>query len=850
DKPYDRFVFEQLAGDAVGEDRATGFLVAAAALLPGQIGQDDASKRQARQDELDEIIVGTGATFLGVTIGCARCHDHKFDPFTQQDYYSMQAFFAGVEYGDREIHDADYELRRQRATELGRRIAQLDAKLREYAPPAFPGDTLIIDDDDPRTTALKPPGERLENPSGSERGYRDDVGADDRLGNLSRGGFTRYGATPSEDVFTWNPGVTGRYHLWVSWGAHGDATQSGDARYLLDADGRLDTRDDQTEVARANQQHFSGVSEGPMEKKPLWSGLLDAGTHDWAPETRLVLRCGGGAANVAADVIVLQADDAAAPADEKTLPRLRGPVDAAGNDEYFAPVDARFIRFTVAATIDDNLHEPCLDELEVFAVGSEPRNVALAATGTIATSSGNYSETGRHQLGHINDGRFGNEWSWISSERGGGWVQLELPRVERIDRIRWARDRERQYADRLPIDYRIEVSLDGVQWTTVASSGDRVPPGTPHDDVYALLRNQPAGGTVELMPLIDERKDLDARRDELETTRLVFAGVFREPHETFVLNRGDPEQRLDPTVPHVPVSLGSLTLGTDVTDQQRRTALADWIASPENPLTARVIVNRVWQQHFGHGLVDTPSDFGMNGARPTHPQLLDWLAQQFVADGWSMKRLHRRILLSQTFCQSNQVDSQATVVDADNRLLGHFASRRLEAEAIRDCMLFVSGRLNLEMGGPGFDFFETRGGLSGFPPKQSFGPDELRRMIYAHKIRMEPVPVFGAFDCPDAGQATPSRSQSTTAIQALNLFNSDFVVEQATELARRAEAESSDTTSGAPDDATAIDRAFRLTLSRRPSEQERAAAARVVAEHGLPTLCRVLLNTNEFLFIP
>ncbi|MEZ6071147.1 MAG: DUF1553 domain-containing protein [Pirellulales bacterium] len=352
------------------------------------------------------------------------------------------------------------------------------------------------------------------------------------------------------------------------------------------------------------------------------------------------------------------------------------------------------------------------------------------------------------------------------------------------------------------------------------------------------------------MPLIDERKDLDARRDELETTRLVFAGVFREPHETFVLNRGDPEQRLDPTVPHVPVSLGSLTLGTDVTDQQRRTALADWIASPENPLTARVIVNRVWQQHFGHGLVDTPSDFGMNGARPTHPQLLDWLAQQFVADGWSMKRLHRRILLSQTFCQSNQVDSQATVVDADNRLLGHFASRRLEAEAIRDCMLFVSGRLNLEMGGPGFDFFETRGGLSGFPPKQSFGPDELRRMIYAHKIRMEPVPVFGAFDCPDAGQATPSRSQSTTAIQALNLFNSDFVVEQATELARRAEAESSATTNSAAGDTSALDRAFRLTLSRQPSEQERAAAARVVAEHGLPTLCRVLLNTNEFLFIP
>ena len=243
------------------------------------------------------------------------------------------------------------------------------------------------------------------------------------------------------------------------------------------------------------------------------------------------------------------------------------------------------------------------------------------------------------------------------------------------------------------------------------------------------------------------------------------------------------------SIPHILTALGELQLPNDATDIERRTALAEWITASDNRMTARVIVNRIWQNHFGIGLVDTPSDFGLNGSAPSHPKLLDWLAADFMKKKWSVKELHRLIMTSRTYQQAGSRGavgpandgqnggSSPERIDGGNRLLWHFPTRRLEAEAIRDCMLHVSGQLNLKMGGPGFNFFTSRGGLNGFPPVEKFTSKEFRRMIYAHKVRMEPVPVFGAFDCPDAGLPTPRRSQSTTAIQALNLFNSPFVID-------------------------------------------------------------------------
>jgi hypothetical protein len=256
------------------------------------------------------------------------------------------------------------------------------------------------------------------------------------------------------------------------------------------------------------------------------------------------------------------------------------------------------------------------------------------------------------------------------------------------------------------------------------------------------------------------------------------------------------------------------------------------------------MVNRIWQGHFGTGLVETASDFGRMGSEPSHPELLDWLASEFVRSGWSIKQMHRLIVLSSTYRQSTRLDPKAAARDADARLLWRFPPRRLDAETIRDSMLAVVGRLDPKRGGPGFDLFDKRGGLTGFTPVESFQGDGLRRMIYAHKVRRERDAVFGAFDCPDAGQSTARRRESTTPIQALNLFNSRFTLDQADAFAARLARDAGDDVGGQ------VRRAFQLTLTRDPTEAEAADARGVVDAFGPAALCRVLLNCNEFLFMP
>lgn len=623
DRPYDQFVLDQLAGDTTGKDAATGFMVAAAALLPGQIGADDESKRLARQDELDEIIIGTTATFLGLSVGCARCHDHKFDPIPQTDYYAMQAFFAGVKYGERAVQGGDFEKRQQQADALQPKVAELRSQLKIFQPKAFAGRTIIIDDEDlDRVTLLRIKNGHGANPDGTEQGYLNDVGTGTRFGNLSRGRYTWWPNNSGEDVFTWNPAASGRFQLWISWGVHGSGVHTRDARYVLDSDGDPATKDDQKEIANADQYYFANRTEGESERKPLWSGLQDTGVHDFTSTTRLILRGGDTETGITADVIVLQevSDGNAA---VRKLPQLRSPVSALKNIERFEPVQAKFVRFTSFQTTNNNRYEPCIDELEVFTSGEETFNVALAKHGTKPTSSGNYSNTGKHQLKHINDGNYGNSFSWISNKKGKGWVQLEFAELQMIDHIEWARDREGKFADRLAVNYRIDVSTDGQVWTKVCGSEDRVAMGTPHSELNSLLRSNAALDSKELKGLADQLQTLEMQIKELRRPQMVFAGTFEKPTATFFLNRGDPEQPTDEITPHVLTAVSSVSLTKDSTDQERRTSLAKWITAPENPLTARVIVNRIWQNHFGTGLVDTPSDFGLNGAEPSHPELLD-----------------------------------------------------------------------------------------------------------------------------------------------------------------------------------------------------------------------------------
>lgn len=471
--------------------------------------------------------------------------------------------------------------------------------------------------------------------------------------------------------------------------------------------------------------------------------------------------------------------------------------------------------------------------------------MALATAGAKVKSSGDTTVPDRHELRQVNDGRYGNSRSWMSNEMGRGWVEVELPAEATIERVMWGRDREGRYEDRLAIDYRIEVASESGPWRTVADVSDRRKPAvgktpSPGFDAARL----PMDEAREATRLLIERNALMTTLGSSTADAVAFAGVFRAPDRIHRLHRGDPEQPKEEVAPAVPAVLGATGLTKDAAETARREAVATWIADPRNPLAARVMVNRIWQGHFGTGLVETSSDFGRNGTRPSHPELLDRLATEFIRDGWSMKRMHRRIVLSAVYRQSSRYDAAAASKDAETRLLWRFPPRRLEAETIRDCVLAVNGRLNPAMGGRGFDLFNQRGGLSGFTPVETFGGDGLKRMIYAHKVRREREAVFGAFDCPDAGQSTARRRESTTPIQALNLFNSRFVVEQAEALAARAKTE-------AGDDASAqIRRVYSLALSREPESDELGEVLPVVHEHGLPTLCRALFNSNEFLFLP
>ncbi len=648
DKPFDRFIFEQLAGDTVGVDAGTGFLVAGP--WDRVKSPDPQLTMQQRSDELNDMINTTGTTFLGLTLGCARCHDHKFDPVSMVDYYGLQAILTGVQHGERAVRSMKFDTGTL-AKDLRRRKEELDRKI---------------------------------------------VHASER------------------------PNV--------------------------------------------NDQ---------SAKRPS--------------------------------------------------------VDVKLNVDRFPPVATRKVRFTILAT---NAAEPCIDELEIFSTEAKPRNVALAALGARASASSSLPGYAIHKLEHLHDGQFGNGRSWISNEPGRGWVTVEFAKTEKIDRVVWARDREGKFADRLATAYRIEVESTEGKWHEVASSRDRIP--------YAKGSSNPV-----VQALVKERDDVARRIAELEKGPMGYVGRFTAPEPTHRLHRGDVMQKREPIAPAVLSAFAPrVQVPATAPEPDRRVALAKWIGSRDNPLTARVLVNRLWHYHFGTGLVATPSDFGMNGAPPSHPELLDWLADEFMTNGWSIKHVQRLIVTSATFQQSSRGDTSSLAVDAQSRLLWRFPPRRLEAEPLRDSILAVSGKLDLKMGGPGFDLFEPNSNyVKVYTPKKSFGPAEFRRLVYQSKPRMQPDDTFCAFDRPDGGQVTPARNVSTTPLQALNLLNAPFLLQQAQFFADRVAREH-------PNDPRAqVTHAFRLALQRNPSSEESTAALELVREHGFGAFTRALLNSNEFLYV-
>ncbi len=335
------------------------------------------------------------------------------------------------------------------------------------------------------------------------------------------------------------------------------------------------------------------------------------------------------------------------------------------------------------------------------------------------------------------------------------------------------------------------------------------------------------------------------------------------PPETFVLARGNahsPAARVQPGFPSVlgvadpsipPPAKGQTSSG-------RRTVLANWIASPDNPLTARVMANRLWQYHFGRGIVASANDFGKFGTAPTHPELLDWLAREFVEGGWTLKRMHKLIMTSATYRQSSRGNDDGLKLDPSNNMLWRFPMRRLTAEEVRDSFLAVSGSLNDKMFGPSIHPPIPRAVLAGQSrPGEGWPtspPSEAnRRSVYVHIKRSLLVPILSQHDQADTDSSCPVRYTTTVPTQALGMLNGEFSNEQATAFAKRLELES-------PGDLPAqIRRAIRLTTARSPSDAEVAKDAAFVREliaheklspaAALRQYCLLALNTNEFLYL-
>ncbi|MEK6237311.1 MAG: DUF1553 domain-containing protein, partial [Planctomycetales bacterium] len=322
------------------------------------------------------------------------------------------------------------------------------------------------------------------------------------------------------------------------------------------------------------------------------------------------------------------------------------------------------------------------------------------------------------------------------------------------------------------------------------------------------------------------------------------------PRPIHLLHRGNilsPREEMTPgTVPIIAGADWKFSLPEKHDESDRRAALARWLTRDDNPLTWRSIVNRVWQHHFGRGLVDSPNDFGRMGKTPSHPELLDWLAVEFRDGGQSLKKLHKLIVTSSAYRQSSAYHKANHQVDADNVYLWRMNRRRLTAEEVRDAVLAVSGQLNPEMGGPGFRLFVIE--RPQHSPHYEYhkhnpeDPKSHRRSIYRFIVRSQPDPFMTSLDCADSSQSVPKRDETVTALQALSLLNNQFMLLMAERFAERVQKESDDP-------ARQAGRAFELATNRRPTEEELAALVESAERLGMDNVCRVLLNLNEFVFV-
>ena len=654
DKPYDQFIREQIAGDQMGVGVATGFLVSGPHVPAATVGREPSAIRQARADRLDEVAQTIGASMMGVTVSCARCHNHKFDPISIKDYYSVTAVFDGLEFGSRLPEYSEESSEAKKARELGAELAATREILKSVVP-----------------------------------AWQED---------------------------------------WTGW-----------------------------------------------------------------------------------------------------------------NEVRFRPVKTSKIKVTFESP------KASADELEVFGPEDSSRNLALASRGGEAFSPEKYTDY-RGPASNLNDGELGT-MNWRTpkgvnfKEGDRPWVSITLAQPQEVNRITVSSNRQyffetdylSSYSPSSPKNYTVSYENENGEWVDIIST-----PGF-RDELGENTEFKTFAGNVQAA--------VDAVLEK--GTQPSFVGQFREPKPAFVLHRGSPESPRGEVAPGgLRVLGGELGLDSSTSDAERRLKFADWLASTENPLTARVMANRVWHHIFGTGIVPTPGDFGFAGALPSHPELLDWLAAEFMEPNgkgegaWSIKTLIREIMLSDAYQQSSAPHVAGMSRDAGAVKLWRFPPRRVEAEVIRDSVLLAAGKLDPTLGGKSYRIHNEKKTYAQWQVVDNAGEHTWRRMLYQERMRRVDDRIFTAFDFPDCGQVRAKRPVSTTPLQALNLMNSPFAVHQAELIAERAETEYPENMKAA------TSRLFELVLGRKPDSSELDACLEIASASGLPVVSRSLINTNEFAFLP
>jgi len=728
DLPYDRFLQDQIAGDVLRPNDskaiiATGFLAAGPWDFVGQAETPSpVLKRQARADDLDDMVTQVITATCGVTINCARCHDHKIDPVSQREYYSLVSVFAGLKRGDREADPiesqklaGEKQSLTQQITEIKKDLSQLEGQGLNLADIAGGGNG--------RGTGTKGTGIHLLN------GNRQV----EKTGMVSSGKANQFAKIPGGLV----DGVV------VVQGGKGKRVPISSTGLIAD------------EVPTTTGNAWDAVRHGPVnEQKSTTIGDID------------YLSTGHSLLGLHANAAITFNLSTFRKEMEVTQLRFRATIGYGGRPPSGeASADARVL----------------LDGQTRFLVEG------------------------------------------VGPKSGKIYVDIDLPESAQF------------------LTLMATEGKDGnIGFDQIFFGDTSIRPAK----AVALSETQKAKRDQWQKELIEKEKRFSQMR---ESTK-VYAVTANPIPEIRIQKRGNPEQTGDlvepaslSLVPGLVASLGN----QQTSDTDRRKALANWITDPRNPLPPRVIVNRLWHHHFGTGIVDTPSDFGLNGGKPSHPELLDWLASQLGKNQKSLKAIHRLICTSETYKQQSiSVNESARKTDSGNRLLWRQNPKRLDAESMRDAILATSGTLNPTMFGPGFRDFtykEEYAPVYGYITADQ--PELWRRSIYRFIVRTTPQPFLTTMDCPNPASLTPARHVTTTALQSLALLNNDFLLRQSSHFASRLLKEAPQT------DEARVDRAFALALGRKALPAEKAAALELAKKRGWDQLCRMLFNANEFVYV-